>query len=149
LYPSEAQKLLVNSESRKLVAGLGNPKPGEWVADNIKSLVETSKDTNKLANKDLATQRLEDAGKAAYEAIWWNTNGTIRDLVGVGGVTKLEELLPEPLKGLGEYVVQNLFENPEVLSILKGLDRKRALTARAGKSGDTLLLRKLRSRCRC
>jgi len=130
----DIEKRKVMGESIKLIRGLGIQ------VDNVGSLNETLLDVNKSGTqKENAEEVLDVLAKGAYIAMRYGKNEGAREDLCSGSVEKIENRLPEPLKGLGERIRSNIIDEPKVIKILDNLDLQRKRFEKAGEAGKTQL----------
>jgi len=130
-------KKKVVGESMKLVEGLA--EQGQWKTDNVASLLAAEKDKNRPANQEVAGERLDVLGKGVFVAMRYGGNEELKDVLGTGSAVEIDNVLPEPLKGLGERVRSNIIEDENILKVLDDLDKTRRLTDKMGKPGEKKL----------
>ena len=122
-------------DSIRVIRGLGIQ------VDSVTTLNETLVDKNKTeAQQENAEVVLEVLAKGVYVAMRYGKNDELRDVLGRGSAAEINNLLPEPLKGLGERVRANIIDEPQILEVLDGLDKIRIRAEKAGgRAGGRLL----------
>ena len=128
----------VMGDSIKLIRSLGIQ------VDSVESLNNTTQDPNKSQQqKENAETVLDVLAKGAYIAMRYGENEEARADLGSGSVKKIEDRLPEPLKGLGERVRANIIDEPEISRILDELDKQRERHEKNGALGRKTLAKKI------
>jgi hypothetical protein len=130
----DVAKRKVVEDSIKLIRGLGIQ------VDSVTALNETLDDRNKIPKqKENAERVLDTLAKGVYVAMRYGKNAEIRADLCSGSVERINDRLPEPLKGLGGRVRANIIDEPKIIEVLDGLDKKRVRFEKAGEIGKQQL----------
>lgn len=130
-------KKKVVGESIKLIEDL--TEQGQWKAGSVDKLLAAENDKNRPANRELASKRLDILGKGVFVAMRYGENEELKDVLGKASAVEIDNVLPEPLKGLGERVRSNIIEDENILKVLDDLDKTRRVTSGSGKTGEKKL----------
>jgi len=138
-----AAKRKETGESIKLIRDLGIQ------VDNVSTLKETLVNVNKSQiQKENADGVLDVLAKGTYIAMRYGKNDEVRADLCSGSVEKIENRLPEPLKGLGERIRSNIIDEPEIIKALDLLDKTRIRAEKAGEVGKTVLAEEINNSIR-
>ena len=107
----------VSDYSSKMINALG------FKADNVENLKLVEDDSSKTPEqKKIAKENLEVLAKGTFLAMQKGMDIEMMDLLGQGSAVEIDNVLPTPLKGLGEKVVKSIISNEAILSKLRDLD---------------------------
>lgn len=107
--------------------------------NNIENLMLVANDPNKTQDqKEKAAEAEQIFALGTARAL---INGGLDDkkAIGVGSVLKIEERLPEELKGFGRNVRNAIIDEPKITNIVDSLDVVRKRTLKGGESGQKVL----------
>lgn len=92
-------------------------------ANSVEELENTINDPSKSKRqKEIADERLDILGKGVFMAMRYCEDEEMVDILGAGSVEAIENILPDPFKGLGERVRKNIIDTPEIVRIIDELD---------------------------
>lgn len=110
-----------NLNASELVKTLGGQD--SFNAESVKALKQMEDDDSKIeVQKKIAKERLVILGKSVFWDMKEGHDPVLQDLLGRASATEIDNMLPDPLKGLGKEVVKNVITNPSILKGLKKLD---------------------------
>ncbi len=132
---------LIEGNTSRIVSGLA--AEGEWRCDTVRSLIETSRDTEKIANREVAIQRLDVLSSATYIAMRHGGNDRLINALGSKDGAAIDAVLPNSLKGIGGRVVEisinKEITNPKLCDALKKIDRRVEILRASGTVGEEQL----------
>lgn len=115
----ETDKREVDARSRDVVRSLLH-------TESVEDAYNIMQDPNKTpAQKELTEQNIDKLGKAVFLVLNYGGRQDLAERV-LAGSQSVEEILPEPLKGLGDAVVNQLIQSQEVRSVLEEVDLVRS-----------------------
>lgn len=118
---TESDKKSQYGRAEYLVNSLGGQ--GEFRANSVEGLKNVLKDSEKTENqKEIAQERLSILEKGVFIVMRWGGDENLQDLLGKGSAVEIDNILPTPLKGLGERVRKNIISNEVILGKLRDLD---------------------------
>lgn len=118
---NESDKKSQYGRAEYLVNSLGGQ--GEFRANSVEGLKNVLKDDEKTeTQKEIAQERLSILEKGVFIVMRWSGDEKLQDLLGRGSAVEIDNILPTPLRGLGERVVKNIISNEVILNKLKDLD---------------------------
>lgn len=118
---TESDKKSQYGRAEYLVNSLGGQ--GEFRANSVEGLKNVLKDDKKTeAQKEIAQERLSILEKGVFIVMRWGGDEKLQDLLGKGSAVEIDNILPTPLKGLGEKVVKNIITSEPILNKLRYLD---------------------------
>ncbi len=113
----------IKEQTEKIITGLWGPSgvgPG-----TVEKLIETTKDTMRVVNKQKAEECLDILGKSIYLVMGLGDDPNLRDSLGLGSASKIDDLMPKELKGIGETVRNHIVFEPTIVKFLDVLDKFR------------------------
>lgn len=139
IVTDEAARRNAESKLRKIIWDLG--RGGEWRTDSFSTLIDTTNDPNRVANKDLAMERLDILATATYIALGWGGNRRNTEAIQSGLSSQIMDVLPEPMKNeiFAERVRNVAITNPDVRRILDEFDRRNLVLVGAGEGARDLV----------
>jgi hypothetical protein len=110
-----------NLNATELVKTLGGQD--SFNVESVKALKQIKDDNSKTeTQKKIAEERLVILGKSVFWDMKEGHDPALQDLLGRASAAEIDNMLPEPLKGLGKEVVKNVITNPSILKGLRKLD---------------------------
>lgn len=135
---SDTERDSLNEKSVDLINSLAGQ--GEFNVKSVGELKNIKDDDSKTdRQKEIAEERLDVLAKSVYVTMRYGEDGEMRDTLCSGSVAEIEELLPEPMKGLGKRVRSNIIDDPQIITELDNLDKKRIRFEKAGEAGKKQL----------
>jgi len=134
LNPSiKSERDSVVSKAADLVNTLAGS--GEFKANSVEGLQQVLADPLKTERqKEIAEERLDVLATSVFVAMRYGGDTSLVDRL-AQGPGAVEEILPQPLKGLEDRVIGHIISDENVLDVLRELDKERIKCKKLGNAG--------------